>query len=101
MSKTLGGKGGRADDYKGDDLPMYQILILSFFLFDDDIYYGEVSVCKSVCHVFAYFVGKIIWQMGKLFWKVGKIILEGGKIILAGGKIILSGQVGKSFCQGR
>ena len=55
---------------------------------DDDIYYGEVSVCKSVCHDFAYFVGKIIWQMGKLFWKVGKIILEGGKIILAGGKII-------------
>ena len=31
VSKTLGGKGGRADDYKGDDLPMYQILILSFF----------------------------------------------------------------------
>ena len=23
VSKTLGGKGGRADDYKGDDLPMY------------------------------------------------------------------------------
>ena len=41
VSKTLGGKGGRADDYKGDDLPMYQILILSFFLFDDDDYEGD------------------------------------------------------------
>ena len=42
------------------------------------------SVCLYVCcHVFAYFVGKIILAGGK-------IILAGWKIILAGGKIILT-----------
>ena len=66
MSKTLGGEGGRADDYKGDDLTMYQILILSFFFLM--MIYIMVK-CLSVCHVFAYFVGKIILagQVEKLF----------------------------------
>ena len=45
-----------------------------------------LSVC--VCHIFSYFVGKIIFEGGK-------IILEGGKIILVGGKIILAGQLQK------
>ena len=67
-----------------------------------------------VCHVFAYFVGKIILagdkkkfgrrenysgsagetfflQVGRMFWKVGKVILAGGTIILACGKIIFAG----------
>ena len=35
-----------------------------------------LSVC--VCHIFSYFVGKIIFEGGR-------IILEGGKIILVGG----------------
>ena len=42
--------------------------------------------CLYVCHVFAYFVGKIILAGGK-------IILAGGNIILAGWKIILAGLV--------
>ena len=45
--------------------------------------------CLSVCHVFAYFVGKIILVDGKIILEGGKIILEGGKIILEGGKMIL------------
>ena len=53
----------------------------------------------SVCHVFAYFVGKIILAGGKIILEGGKIISKGGKIILACGKIILVGQVGKLFRQ--
>ena len=49
----------------------------------------------SLCHVFAYFVGKIILAGEKIILAGGKIILAGGKIILAGGKLIW--QVEKLF----
>ena len=82
---------------------MIMVVMMIYIYYAEDFSEVYMYTCLYVCHVFAYFVGKIILagdkkkfgrrenysgsagekfflQVGRMFWKVGKEFLQVGKL---------------------